>query len=146
AYVCHDFEDAVQVGIVSPDDLPELVRERCGDTRREQLGSFIRAVIEVASATGTIGMAPAMAEALAAFRRFNYDRIYMRSESVAQAQLVIRVLRQLVEYYADQPGPLPLEGAGHRLPVDHSPGSSDSLRAAVTYVGGMTDRFAFTQA
>lgn len=146
AYVCHDFEDAVHVGIVAPDQLPDLVRERCGDTRREQLGAFIRAVVEAASTTGVIGMAPPMAEALAAFRRFNYDHIYMRPESVAQAQLVIRILQQLVEYYADQPDPLPIDGAGHRFPQDHSAGSVEAVRAAVTYVGGMTDRYAFTQA
>lgn len=146
AYVCHDFEDAAHVGIVSTDDLPELVRQRCGGTRREQLGAFIRAVVDTASTSGVIGMDPAMAEALAAFRRFNYDHIYMRPGSVAQAQLVIRILRQLVEYYADQPEPLPLDELAVPRPVEHTPGSPEALRAAVTYVGGMTDRFAFTQA
>ena len=30
AYVCHDFEDAVAAGVVTPDMLPAVVRERCG--------------------------------------------------------------------------------------------------------------------
>jgi dGTPase len=29
-YVCHDFEDAVIDGIVRPDELPAIVKERCG--------------------------------------------------------------------------------------------------------------------
>ncbi|MSX82275.1 MAG: HD domain-containing protein, partial [Actinobacteria bacterium] len=44
AYVCHDFEDAVEAGIVSPSMLPELVRSNCGDTRSSQLHTFINAV------------------------------------------------------------------------------------------------------
>ena len=33
AYVCHDFEDAVAAGIVTPDLLPPVVVERCGRPR-----------------------------------------------------------------------------------------------------------------
>lgn len=146
AYVCHDFEDAVHVGIVAPGDLPELVRERCGDTRRAQLGAFIDAVVDATTTTGTIGMAEPMAEALAAFRRFNYENIYMRPESVAQANLVIDVLRNLVEYYADLPEPLPLDGIDMRSRIGRPPGSPEALWEAVTYVGGMTDRYAFSTA
>ena len=45
AYVCHDFEDAVKSGIVTPADLPGLVRRRCGDRRSQQLGTFIDALV-----------------------------------------------------------------------------------------------------
>jgi dGTPase len=45
AYSCHDFEDAVSAGIVNADDLPAIVRERCGVRRSQQLGSFINAMI-----------------------------------------------------------------------------------------------------
>jgi dGTPase len=148
AYVCHDFEDAVRAGIVTPAMLPESVRARCGDRRSRQLGSFIGSVLDTAARAGEIGMAPATAEALAEFRAFNYEQIYMRPASVAQGQAVVRVLRALVEHYADRPNTLPfpdLDRAAH--PSDGSrAGSDDALRAAVTYVAGMTDRFAFTQA
>jgi dGTPase len=144
--VCHDFEDAAHVGIVSFDDLPELVRERCGSTRRSQLDAFISAVVDTTTSTGVVGMSEPMADALAAFRRFNYDHIYMRPESVAQASLVIDVLRNLVEYYADLPDPLPLEEFGPRSRIERPAGSPEALHEAVTYVGGMTDRYAFTHA
>jgi len=86
-------------------------------------------------------MEPDIAEALAAFRSFNYDHIYMRPASVDQANAVISVLQALVEYYSDRPNLVP-EGPAEGLVS----GSPEALRAAVTYVGGMTDRFAFRQA
>jgi dGTPase len=139
AYVCHDFEDAVSAGIVTPTMLPTEVRERCGVTRSAQLGAFIGAMLEAITATGRIGMVEDTAEALAAFRAHNYERIYLRPASVTQGQAVIRVLRALVEHFADRP---------NRLPTVHdlTAGSADALAAAVTYVAGMTDRFAFATA
>jgi dGTPase len=141
AYVCHDFEDAVAAGVVSPAMLPAVVQERCGCERGQQLHAFILAMISATAETGVIGMRPPMAEALAAFRRFNYEHVYLRPASQAQAQAVIGVLRALVEHYADRPNLLP---GGRADGVDA--GSPDALRAAVTYVGGMTDRFACRQA
>jgi dGTPase len=142
AYVCHDFEDAVHVGITTPELLPPLVRDRCGERRSQQLGSFIDGVVDAVHNTGRVAMVDRQAEALAEFRRFNYDHIYMRPASIEQSGTVIRVLRALVEHYADRPNALP--DAGTTPPVE--PGSPQALRRAVTYVGGMTDRFAFAQA
>ena len=141
AYVCHDFEDAVAAGVVSGEMLPALVHERCGGARREQIAAFIASVIGAAEATGRIGMLPAEAEALAALRQFDYEHIYLRPASVRQADAVIRLLRALVERYADRPNLLPSE---HRAGIEA--GSGEALRTAVTYVSGMTDRFACQQA
>ncbi len=148
AYVCHDFEDAAAAGIVSLDMLPPLVSDRCGLLRREQLSSFIGAMIDAAAQTGRIGMTARCAEALATFRQFNYERVYLRPASVAQGHAVISMLRALVEHYADRPNSLPdvdgLDGLDGRDGVEA--GSAAALHAAVAYVGGMTDRFACRQA
>jgi dGTPase len=91
-------------------------------------------------------MAAPVAEALAAFRSFNYERIYMRPASVAQGDAVTRLLRALVDFYADRPNVLPFDELG-ALGLDGvAAGSDDAVREAVTYVAGMTDRFAFAQA
>jgi len=139
AYVCHDFEDAVAAGVVSIDMLPPLVVERCGTSRSQQLGTFIRAVVHGAAETGRIGMSRSVAEALAEFRRFNYEHVYLRPASRAQGDAVISLLRALVEHLADRPNLLP-DARG----LDA--GGDAALRAAVGYVGGMTDRYACRQA
>ncbi len=142
AYVCHDFEDAVSAGIITADVLPPDVVQLCGTTRSDQLNAFIRAVVGCAARTGRIGMDDDMADALASFRRCNYERIYLRPASVAQAQQVIDVLRALTDYFIDRPNLIPeVQRVG-----GHSAGSVEAVRAAVTYVGGMTDRYAFNQA
>ncbi|MGO4957176.1 HD domain-containing protein [Luteococcus sp. Sow4_B9] len=135
AYCAHDLEDAIHAGIVTLDDLPEEVAAIAGVGRRAQLGTFIRAVIQTTNHTGQVGMDAETASALAALRRFNYERIYTRPDSVAQSHAVVEVLRGLVERYVARP---------ELMPADYR--WDDIVRGAVTYVGGMTDRFAFEQA
>ena len=139
AYVCHDFEDAVDARIVTPEALPAIVRDRCGERRSHQLGAFITAMIHAAGQSGRVGMTAEAAEALAAFRKFNYDNVYLRPASQAQARSVISLLQALVEHYAAHPQLLPDV-------VDLEAGSAEALHQSVSYVGGMTDRFACRQA
>ena len=51
------------------------------------------------------------AEALAAFRACNYERIYLRDASLRQGEAVVSVLRALVEHFSDRP----------HLITDHGP-------------------------
>lgn len=136
AYCAHDLEDAIHAGIITPRDVPAEIAEVVGTDRRSQLSTFIRAVVRTTVETGQVGMDPGTAAALAALRAFNYERIYTRPESLAQSRAVVAVLRALVEHYADHP---------QHMPADYREGES-MVRQAVTYVGGMTDRYAFDQA
>lgn len=139
AYCAHDLEDAAHAGIVSPAEMPAEVTEVCGLDRRSQIRTFVRAVVRTAVRHGEIAMGPDEAAALAGLRSFNYERIYTRPESVAQARAVVDVLRALVEHYAHNPAKLP-------VPPDADADSPEVLRAAVTWIGGMTDRYAFSTA
>lgn len=142
AYVCHDFEDAVSAGVAKPEDLPEIVALRAGEKRGHQLGSFINAMIRTIRATGVVGMDAHHAEALAAFRHFNYETIYLRDASRQQASTVVAMLRALVEYFAEHPQLIP-DVAERGGEVDTS---SEALFEAVAYVAGMTDRYACRRA
>ncbi len=135
AYVCHDFEDAVDAGLVTADELPADVAEVVGGDRRSQLHGFITAMVDTIAETGIVALRRPEADALAAFRAFNYERIYLRPESVDQAERAARLIASLAELYLANPSLLP-ESTGL------VPGSPEATAAAVRYVSGMTDRFA----
>ncbi len=139
AYCAHDLEDAASAGIVEAAQLPQSVATVVGRTRPAQLHAFIYALVECIRTTGRVGMRPAPAAALAELRRFNYERIYTQPSSISQGRAVVAVLRALVDYYAEDPSRLP----GPQYQADSD---MDAVRRAVTYVAGMTDRFAFETA
>jgi dGTPase len=141
AYVCHDFEDAVRAGIVTPGDLPEEVAGVVGTRRSGQLNAFITAMLETIVDTGRVGMRLDEARALDAFRAFNFERIYLRPEAVAQAERVVELLRALAEWFAAHPGVI-ADSPAQALRA----GSPDAVAAAVRHVSGMTDRYAFAMA
>ncbi|MFT5269845.1 MAG: dGTPase [Acidimicrobiales bacterium] len=139
AYVCHDFEDAVAARIVGEDDLPTSVTDIVGSNRRAQLHGFITSMVDASANAGAIGLDQTTADALAAFRAFNYDRIYLRPEAKDQATIVISLLQQLTEWLIHHPAHI---GDGSAAATN-----ADEVTAlAVRYVSGMTDRFALNLA
>ena len=97
-------------------------------------------MVDAAADTGRIGMTETSADALADFRRFNYEHVYLRPASRAQADAVVghaagarRALRR------------PAPPAARTTP-GRSAAHAEAITAAVSYVAGMTDRFACRQA
>lgn len=144
AYVCHDADDAARAGIITTTSLPGDVIEFCGVKQSSQVRAFINDAVSTIRATGRVGLSPDMASVLDSFRKFNYDKIYLRPASNQQAERVIKMLRSLVEHYADKPGLIPDVIDGTRQFPDA--GSKEALFEAVRYVSGMTDRYAISQA
>jgi dGTPase len=140
AYVCHDFEDAVRAGILEPADLPTGVREVVGSEPSTQIGAFMLAVLDAIDQTGAVGMTEPAASALAEFRAFNFERIYLRPAARRQAERVIRLLSDLVDHFADAPRLLPAVRDGAVVAPVAS--SADAAALAVHHVSGMTDRYA----
>jgi dGTPase len=140
AYVCHDWDDAVRAGILEPADLPAEVRDVVGLAPSEQIGTFVTAVLDAVDRTGAVGMTEPAASALAAFRAFNFERIYLRPAARRQAERVVRLLAGLVDHFADAPRRIPMVRDGE-VPAPEA-GSPEAAALAVHYVSGMTDRFA----
>jgi dGTPase len=140
AYVCHDFEDARRAGILVPEDLPEEVAAVVGRDRSRQIGSFVYAVLDAIDRGGHVGMTEPAASALAAFRAFNFDRIYLRPAACRQAEKVVGLIRGLVDFFVDAPARLPRNATGRHDEL--RPGSLEAASVAVRYVSGMTDRYA----
>jgi dGTPase len=135
AYVCHDFEDAVRAGILTPEDLPERVAAVVGRRRSDQVGAFVAAMLDAVQHGHQVGMTEPAATALAEFRAFNFERIYLRPAARRQADKVVGLLRGLVDFFTDAPA-----RAGASALV--APGTDAAAAHAVKYVSGMTDRYA----
>ena len=80
------------------------------------------------------------ATALAQFRAFNFERIYLRPAACRQAERVVGLLKGLVDFFIDTPTRLPVDATGMHSGL--VAGSPETAAVAVRYVSGMTDRFA----
>ena len=140
AYCAHDLEDAIRAGVVSDRQIPKSVTSSAGGTRARQLSYFISDMVKTISTTGEVALSSDAASVLSDLREFNYSYIYMRPDSLAQSETVIRVLGSLVEYYIENLQLLPPE-TSEATDFDIA-----RIEKAIAYVSGMTDRFAFQKA
>jgi dGTPase len=140
AYVSHDFTDAVRAGILRPDELPTEIADVVGRSQSHQIGAFVAAVFDAIDRTGHVGMTEPAASALARFRAFNFDRIYLRPAASRQAEKVVGLLRGLVDFFVDAPTRMPVDTTDMHAGL--VPGSAETAAVAVRYVSGMTDRYA----
>ena len=75
AYVNHDLDDAMRGGIVRPEDVPQIVRERIGERNSVRLNSLLADIIEN-SQDGVLQMSPDMQEAFNTFHTFMFQAVY----------------------------------------------------------------------
>ena len=134
AYLNHDLDDAERAGIVAPEDVPAIIRERIGTRNSARLNAMVTDVITV-SGEGEICFSPEMRQAYDVFMKFMYDAVYRNPTAKGEESKVKSILAPTVEYFTAH---------GDKLPGEYRTIAAEegALQAAVDYVSGMTDSFA----
>ena len=133
AYLAHDFEDAVRGGILGPADLPEEARRILGEPGSGWIKRMIHAVIEESHRRGEVAMEPEVLEAMQRLRDFMFERVYLRPEARVQNDKVVRMLRNLMDFYLESPDEMPESYRRRDEPL---------VTQVIDVVAGMTDRYA----
>ncbi|CCX70769.1 deoxyguanosinetriphosphate triphosphohydrolase-like protein [Firmicutes bacterium CAG:555] len=134
AYINHDLDDTIRAGILSADQVPEIIRVRCGERNSERINSIITDLIEN-SGDGVIKMSGYMQEAVDFFHEFMYSDVYTNPIAKGEESKVDGILAGIYDYYRKHPEKLPdeLQTIAEREGAD---------RAACDFVSGMTDGYA----
>ena len=134
AYINHDLDDAIRAGILKPEQVPMIVRTRCGDRNSVRINSIITDII-ANSTDGEIKMSESMQEAVDTFHSFMYSDVYTNPIAKSEESKVEGILGGIFEYYTKHPWHLPndLQDIVAREGID---------RAVCDYVSGMTDGYA----
>ncbi len=133
AYLAHDAQDAMRAGVLKRDEVPQPVLDRFGEPGAPWIKSMIDAVVDNAVEVGRVAMADDDLAIMNQLRDFMFRHVYLRPESQAQANRAIRIIRDLVDHFAENIDQIPV---GYALPDD------PPVQQAVDYVAGMTDRYA----
>jgi dGTPase len=136
AYLTHDVDDAVRAGVISYADLPETPRQVFGEPGGEWIRSMIDAVVDESIRRGEVTMEQPALDAMNELRDFMFHRVYLRPEADDQRDEAITVIRTLTDYYIAHPDEVPDSYRHH---------GADEITAAIDYVSGMTDRYAFRE-
>ena len=134
AYINHDLDDAMRGGIVQPEDVPAIVRERVGERNSVRINSILTDII-AHSGDGELRMSPDMREAVDVFTTFMYEGVYYNPIAKGEERKVQNILGSIWEYYVNHIDELP--AVYQSIADDEGP-----QRAVCDYVSGMTDSYA----
>ena len=134
AYVNHDLDDAMRAGIVTQNDVPEIVRDRIGTRNSQRINSIILDVIQN-SQNGSISLSAPMQVAFDQFHDFMYEAVYLNQKAKGEEHKVINIIEGIWEYYIMHPEKLP----GDYREIQETEGLE---RAVCDYISGMTDGYA----
>ena len=134
AYINHDLDDAMRGGIVQPEDVPAIVRERVGERNSVRINSILTDII-AHSGDGELRMSPDMREAVDVFTTFMYEGVYYNPIAKGEERKVQNILGSIWEYYVNHIDELPV--VYQSIADDEGP-----QRAVCDYVSGMTDSYA----
>lgn len=154
AYIGRDIEDAIVLGLIARDDIPERCRNVLGNTNGTIVYNLVTDLITSSGvatpATPFIGFSDGIAGALAELRAFNYERIYLAPRTKANFPLIKECYRRLFKHYLGLLNHSPhLVSVEVDLMTDVTPADrqtySDEEKVR-DFIAGMTDDFFLKQA
>lgn len=131
AYVNHDIDDALRIGLLRTEHLPTAYVDFLGSTHGTRIDALVADIIETSEGRDAVEQSPLGKAALDDLRNFLFENLYSLAEVRTEEDKGCNILKALFLYYMDHPEDLP-EG------IPQGP-----LKIRVKdYVAGMTDKFA----
>jgi len=125
AYINHDIDDAVRFGILRPDDLPHEEVTLLGGTGASRIDRLVHDLVETSERAGDIAQSEEIGTAMLSLRRFMFERVYLGPHARTEHDRAGATVRRIVDHLADE---------------------GKDAETIVTFVSGMTDRFALEYA
>lgn len=88
SYIGRDMEDAIRVGIITRNDLPEDCAELLGDTNGKIVYSLVSDLIHTSRDNDVVAFSREKAEALITLKNFNRERIYYNKAIKAEGSKI----------------------------------------------------------
>lgn len=84
SYVGQDFEDAIRIGILKKNELPEIIRRELGETNTDIINSLVTDIIINSHNRDEMIYSSNIVERFFELKQFNTERIYKNSELKAE--------------------------------------------------------------
>jgi dGTPase len=101
SFIGRDIEDAITIGLVKRDDIPEECAGVLGDNNRDIVNNLVIDVIESSYGREHIALSKGTADALKRLREFNDKKIYNNPKIKSEAGKVERMFSMLFETFLE---------------------------------------------
>jgi dGTPase len=99
SYMGQDLEDAIRLGLVTPQDIPEPVVRTLGVRNREIINSLVSDLLQNSLDQDRVQMSGPVSGAFHVLRDFNYRRIYLHPDIRREKQRIRNAFRMLFKHF-----------------------------------------------
>jgi len=145
AYIGQDIEDAIRIGLINREQIPQECSKALGNNNGAIIESLVQDVVENSFEKNYICFSEKMSDALYKLKSFNYKYIYNSKELKINHQKIKRGFEILFKQFVDD---IENDNVDSFIFKDFLNGKSDTYLASVStplkvrdYISGMTDRY-----
>jgi dGTPase len=142
AYIGRDIEDAIQLGIISREQVPETI---LGKSNRKMLTVMAEDLIRNSYEKDYIAISPEIREALIKLRSFNFEHIYVHKKLKVESKKIRRSFRVLFEMLLEDLKKNKRSSYIWKDFLSNKPetylSKTSPVQMIVDYISGMTDNF-----
>lgn len=143
-YIGRDIEDAIRVGVIKKQELPEEIIEVLGNNNSDIINTMVLDIIENSYGKPYIKMSSKIYIALDKLKKFNYEHIYSKANTKEQLDLYEKQFRFLFEIYLKQIKEKEDEKIFkvflNEMDEEYIKNTTDE-RKVIDYIAGMTDDY-----
>ncbi len=154
AYIGRDIEDAIIIGTIKREDIPEKITKNIGNTNSQIVNTLILDVIKHSIDRPYLRFSNDVFESLIELKKWNYENIYASDEAMKNESFLEEAFNELYYFYLDK-----INGR-YYIEIDDNMSYSeknlyefinertdeykqntDLRRAVIDYISGQTDKF-----
>ncbi len=144
-YIGRDIEDAIEIGMITRDDIPNNIKKILGVTNASIVNTLIRDIIENSLDKPYISMSKEVYQALFDLKEFNYTNIYRKANTKERLDFYRSSMNKLYQKCLDDLNENNLESDIYQVYLkDANPDyikNTDNKRIVIDYIAGMTDEY-----
>jgi len=148
-YIGRDIEDAVRMGVLDKNNIPEIITNILGANNKDIINTIIMDVIENSYDKPYIKMSDKVFESLNKLKQFNYEFIYSKANSKEQIEIYKSMFNNLFNTYLIHVKENKKDKDIFKLFLndmnkDYKENTTNE-RKVIDYIAGMTDDFFMKQ-
>lgn len=144
-YIGRDIEDAINLGVLTREDVPAHIREVLGTTNKEIVNTIIIDIVTNSYNKPYIKLSNSVYKAIFDLKKFNYEHIYSKANTKEELEFYRNGMNDLFNKYLDDITNNNYDSDIYKIFLNTMDASyinnTDSKRMVIDYIAGMTDDY-----
>ena len=144
-YIGRDIEDAINLGVLTREDVPAHIREVLGTTNKEIVNTIIIDIVTNSYNKPYIKLSNSVYKAIFDLKKFNYEHIYSKANTKEELEFYRNGMNDLFNKYLDDITNKNYDSDIYKIFLNTMDASyidnTDSKRMVIDYIAGMTDDY-----